>query len=82
MRKNDNQTDLGAIKIHKNVIASIASLAAMEIEGSCRVLLPYSELGRGPHFRRPSGLLPPEQQTYAAREVPTGLTPRGLGFLH
>ncbi|RKY31877.1 MAG: Asp23/Gls24 family envelope stress response protein [Candidatus Omnitrophota bacterium] len=33
MLKNDNQTDLGAIKIHKNVIASIASLAATEIEG-------------------------------------------------
>ncbi len=34
MRKNEgSRTDLGAIRIHKDVIASIASLAALEIEG-------------------------------------------------
>ena len=27
------KTDLGAVRIHKNVIASIASIAALEIEG-------------------------------------------------
>jgi uncharacterized alkaline shock family protein YloU len=32
-----SRTDLGVIKIHKNVIASIASLAATEIEGVKRV---------------------------------------------
>jgi uncharacterized alkaline shock family protein YloU len=29
----DSRTDLGAIKIHKDVIASIASLASLEVEG-------------------------------------------------
>ena len=33
MRNEESRTDLGNIKIHKNVIASIASLAAVEIEG-------------------------------------------------
>ncbi|MFH0791473.1 MAG: Asp23/Gls24 family envelope stress response protein [Candidatus Omnitrophota bacterium] len=33
MRGEKSQSDLGTIKIHKNVIASIASLAALEIEG-------------------------------------------------
>jgi uncharacterized alkaline shock family protein YloU len=33
MNREEFHTDLGAIKIHKNVIASIASLAALEIEG-------------------------------------------------
>lgn len=33
MHKEESQTDLGTIRIHKNVIASIASLAAAEIEG-------------------------------------------------
>jgi uncharacterized alkaline shock family protein YloU len=33
MRKEESETDLGAIGIHKNVIASIAAIAAMEIEG-------------------------------------------------
>jgi len=32
-----SRTDLGVIKIHKNVIASIASLAACEIEGVKRI---------------------------------------------
>lgn len=32
-----SRTDFGVIKIHKNVIASIASLAATEIEGVKRV---------------------------------------------
>lgn len=33
MTKDDSNTGLGAINIHKNVIASIAYLAAEEIEG-------------------------------------------------
>ncbi|MBI5145055.1 MAG: Asp23/Gls24 family envelope stress response protein [Candidatus Omnitrophica bacterium] len=33
MHKEETHTDLGTIRIHKNVIASIASLAAGEIEG-------------------------------------------------
>ncbi|MFA5356155.1 MAG: Asp23/Gls24 family envelope stress response protein [Candidatus Omnitrophota bacterium] len=37
MRNEENQTDLGNIKIHKNVIASIASIAATEIEGVKRI---------------------------------------------
>jgi uncharacterized alkaline shock family protein YloU len=35
--KEESRTDLGTIRIHKNVIASIASLAAAEIEGVKRV---------------------------------------------
>lgn len=35
--KEESRTDLGTIKIHKNVIASIASLAAGEIEGVKRI---------------------------------------------
>jgi uncharacterized alkaline shock family protein YloU len=35
--REESRTDLGTIKIHKNVIASIASLAATEIEGVKRV---------------------------------------------
>jgi uncharacterized alkaline shock family protein YloU len=37
MHREETRTDLGTIKIHKNVIASIASLAAVEIEGVERV---------------------------------------------
>ena len=37
MHKEESHTDLGAIRIHKNVIASIASLAATEIEGVKRI---------------------------------------------
>ncbi len=37
MHREETRTDLGAIKIHKNVIASIASLAAGEIEGVKRI---------------------------------------------
>jgi uncharacterized alkaline shock family protein YloU len=33
MHKEELHTDLGAIRIHNNVIASIASVAATEIEG-------------------------------------------------
>jgi uncharacterized alkaline shock family protein YloU len=33
MHKEDSHTDLGAVRIHDNVIASIASIAAAEIEG-------------------------------------------------
>lgn len=29
----DSKTELGTVKIHKNVIASIATIAALEIEG-------------------------------------------------
>lgn len=37
MQKEESHTDLGAIKIHHNVIASLASIAATEIEGVKRV---------------------------------------------
>lgn len=37
MHKEESHTDLGAIRIHKNVITSIASLATAEIEGVKRV---------------------------------------------
>lgn len=37
MRRDESRNDLGAIKIHKNVIASISSLAAVEIEGVKKV---------------------------------------------
>jgi uncharacterized alkaline shock family protein YloU len=37
MQREETRTDLGTIRIHKNVIASIASLAAMEIEGVKRI---------------------------------------------
>lgn len=33
MHRGESRTDLGTIKIHDNVIASIASVAACEIEG-------------------------------------------------
>ncbi len=33
MHREETQTDLGMVRIHDNVIASIASLAATEIEG-------------------------------------------------
>lgn len=37
MRRDESRTDLGTIRIHKNVISSIASLASMEIKGVKRV---------------------------------------------
>mgnify|MGYP001583169891 FL=1 len=37
MHKEESQTDLGNIRIHKNVIASVASIAAVEIEGVKRI---------------------------------------------
>lgn len=37
MHKEETLTDLGTVKIHKNVIASIASLAASEIDGVKRI---------------------------------------------
>ncbi|MFH1640407.1 MAG: Asp23/Gls24 family envelope stress response protein [Candidatus Omnitrophota bacterium] len=37
LRKEGSRTDLGTIRIHKNVVASIASLAAGEIEGVKRI---------------------------------------------
>lgn len=33
MNKEESGTDLGAVKIHKDVIASIGSLASLEVEG-------------------------------------------------
>lgn len=35
--KEESRTDLGTIRIHKNVIASIASIAALEITGVKRI---------------------------------------------
>lgn len=37
MHKEESRTELGTIRIHKNVISSIASLAATEIEGVKRI---------------------------------------------
>lgn len=37
MQREESRTELGTIRIHKNVIASIASLAAGEIEGVKRI---------------------------------------------
>jgi len=37
MQNEESRTDLGTIRIHKNVIASIASLAAIEIPGVKRI---------------------------------------------
>jgi uncharacterized alkaline shock family protein YloU len=37
MHRHDSRTDLGVIKIHANVISSIASIAASEIEGVKKV---------------------------------------------
>ena len=37
MHKEESQTDLGNIRIHKNVISSISAIAATEIEGVKRV---------------------------------------------
>ena len=36
-RKDESMTDLGATRIHKNAVASITSIAAVEIEGVKRV---------------------------------------------
>jgi len=37
MQRDESRTDLGIIKIHKNVYASIASIAASEIAGVKRI---------------------------------------------
>lgn len=37
MQRDESRTDLGMIKIHKNVYASIASIAALEIAGVKRI---------------------------------------------
>lgn len=37
MYRDESRNDLGTVKIHKNVIASIASIASIEIEGVKRV---------------------------------------------
>lgn len=37
MHREESHTDLGTIRIHKKVIASIASIAATEIEGVKRI---------------------------------------------
>ena len=33
MKNEESRTDLGAVRIHKDVIASITSLASLEVEG-------------------------------------------------
>ena len=33
MKNDESMTELGAVKIHKDVIASIASIASLEVEG-------------------------------------------------
>jgi len=46
MQSEESRTDLGSVRIHKNVVASIASIAALDVEGvkkiggkfSCRIL--------------------------------------------
>lgn len=37
MNKEESRTDLGTVRIHKNVVASIAAIAALEIEGVKRI---------------------------------------------
>ena len=37
MNRDESRNELGMVKIHKNVIASIASIAAIEIEGVKKV---------------------------------------------
>ncbi len=37
MNRDESRNELGVVRIHKNVIASIASIAAAEIEGVRRV---------------------------------------------
>lgn len=37
MHKEETKTDLGTIKIHKNVIAAVAAIAAVEIDGVKRI---------------------------------------------
>lgn len=37
MNKEESRTDLGTVKIHKNVIASISAVAACEIDGVKRI---------------------------------------------
>ncbi len=37
IKGEESHTDLGTVRIHKNVIASIASLAALDVEGVKRV---------------------------------------------
>ncbi len=37
LQKDESRTDLGTIRIHKNVIASVAAIAACEIAGVKRV---------------------------------------------
>ncbi|MDD5155633.1 MAG: Asp23/Gls24 family envelope stress response protein [Candidatus Omnitrophica bacterium] len=37
MNKEESYTDLGTVRIHKNVIVSVAAIAAAEIEGVKRI---------------------------------------------
>lgn len=37
MNKEESRTDLGALRLHKNAVASIAAIAAIEIEGVKRI---------------------------------------------
>jgi uncharacterized alkaline shock family protein YloU len=55
MNSEESHTDLGSIRIHKNVIASIASLAAIEISGVKRIGGDFKSgvielIGRKPHL--------------------------------
>ncbi len=37
MRKDESRTELGMIRLHKNVVASISAIAAIEVEGVGRI---------------------------------------------
>ncbi|MDD5506623.1 MAG: Asp23/Gls24 family envelope stress response protein [Candidatus Omnitrophica bacterium] len=37
MNRDDSRNELGAVRIHKNVVSSISSIAALEIEGVKKV---------------------------------------------
>ena len=37
IKSDESRTDLGIIRIHKDVIASIASLASLEVEGAKKI---------------------------------------------
>lgn len=47
MIQNDERTELGTIKIHNDVIASIAYLATLEIEGVSRICENIRSIGLG-----------------------------------
>ena len=41
MQQDNSRTELGLIRIHKNAIASVSSLASLEIEGVSRIGLDF-----------------------------------------